>query len=119
MLAKGIDRFVGRAFISLPKGSHNALAISYGVMPAHEGRGYATAAVQLLSEIVLTKGIADFVCAETAIDNQASARVLVKAGFRETAQGLCSTGNESHGVVRRFLRGREPLDSWPISTPDP
>lgn len=55
--------------------------IGYGVAPARRGRGLATAALILALQELRGRGVA-VVTAETSPANPASARVLVKAGFR-------------------------------------
>jgi RimJ/RimL family protein N-acetyltransferase len=61
--------------------------IGYGVAPARRGRGVATRMVLALLPVLAGHGVAR-VRAETAEDNPASARVLVKAGFRDVGRGI-------------------------------
>ena len=59
--------------------------IGYGVAPAAEGRGVATAAVLALVPLLQAKG-ARQITAESSPDNPASGRVLTKAGFMQTGR---------------------------------
>ena len=54
--------------------------IGYGLAPAYEGRGYATAALALLLDDLTKMDICELF-AETSVDNPASQRVLEKNGF--------------------------------------
>ena len=59
--------------------------IGYGVAPAAEGKGMATAALLALLPLLQAKGVQQ-VTAESSPDNPASGRVLTKAGFVQTGQ---------------------------------
>ncbi len=62
------------------------LEIGYGFGREVWGNGYATEAVKALCSHLLTKADVRAVCAETAMGNRASERVLEKAGFMRVAR---------------------------------
>jgi RimJ/RimL family protein N-acetyltransferase len=66
-------------FKSAPK--EGKVEIGYGVAPCCRGRGYATAGVRLLVAHAFASGAVGEIMAETLIDNLASQKVLMKAGF--------------------------------------
>lgn len=57
-------------------------SVMYAIAPEHQGRGYATEALQGL--LVLAFGVLDVPCVEADHfhDNEASGRVLAKLGFK-------------------------------------
>ncbi|MGL4832781.1 MAG: GNAT family N-acetyltransferase, partial [Propionibacteriaceae bacterium] len=55
--------------------------IGYGVIAQVEGQGYATEAVQAVSDYLFTDPVHTGIIAHTAVTNPASARVLSKAGY--------------------------------------
>jgi len=61
--------------------------IGYGVAPVHQGRGYATEAVQALIVWAFAHTEVRRIIAECAPDNTASIRVLTKLGFRTLPRG--------------------------------
>jgi ribosomal-protein-alanine N-acetyltransferase len=58
-----------------------SVEIGYGIVPAYQKRGYATEMVRALTAWALTQPDVSRVRAECRTDNDASMRVLVKAGF--------------------------------------
>jgi GNAT superfamily N-acetyltransferase len=56
--------------------------IGYGIVPSHQGRGYATEAVRAMTSWAKTDATVTTVVAGTDPDNPASQRVLEKVGFR-------------------------------------
>lgn len=56
--------------------------ISYGVVPAYRGRGYATEAAQMLIARALASGGVRTVRAHTMPEHNASTKVLEKCGFK-------------------------------------
>lgn len=66
--------------------------IGYGVGAVCEGRGYGTAGARLLvAEAFSREGIGE-VCAEVAVGNPASRRVVEKAGFSLAGEGVGEDG---------------------------
>jgi RimJ/RimL family protein N-acetyltransferase len=65
-----------------PPGADGIVEISYGIVPAYEGRGYATEAAQMLIAHALTSGSVRTVRAHTLPEHNASTKVLTKCGFK-------------------------------------
>ncbi len=80
----------------------NAVEIGYGILPAYEGRGYTTEAVQAMTRWAFDHENVVFVEAETDPDNKASQRVLEKCGFTPDGAG---------GEGPRFVL-EKPMTSW-------
>jgi RimJ/RimL family protein N-acetyltransferase len=82
----------GLGFKGRPDGG--CVEIGYGLAPSARGQGYAAEAVIALLTVAADHGLSR-VIADTALDNIASQRTLVRAGFR-----LVSTDAElNHYVV--------------------
>jgi len=69
----------GIGFKGRPEGG--SVEIGYGLVPSARGLGYATEAVMALLDVAGEQGVSRVV-ADTALDNVASQRTLVRAGFR-------------------------------------
>ena len=65
-------------------GDDGAVEIGYGINPPHEGKGYATEAVDAMVHWAFRQPGVVRVEAETDPGNAASQRVLAKCGFRPT-----------------------------------
>jgi [ribosomal protein S5]-alanine N-acetyltransferase len=66
------------------KGSPDAdglVEIAYGIVPTHQGRGYATEAAAALVSFAVADGRVRRVIAHTLPEHNASTRVLAKCGF--------------------------------------
>lgn len=74
---------------------NRAVEIGYGILPACEGNGYMTEAVQAMIRWAFAQQDVDFVEAETDPDNRASQRILEKCGFVPTGK----TGEEGPRFV--------------------
>ena len=61
--------------------------LGYGILPAHQGQGYATEAVQSLTDWAFAQDGVFAVTAETEPGNAASQRVLSKAGYLPDGEG--------------------------------
>jgi RimJ/RimL family protein N-acetyltransferase len=66
------------------------IEIGYGLAPSARGQGYAAEAVAALLAMAADHGVST-VIADTTLDNIASQRTLIRAGFR-----LVGTGGELH-----------------------
>ena len=64
--------------------AEGSVEIGYGILPACQGRGYATEAVGAVAAWALSEGNAKCITAETEEDNAASRWVLLKCGFAPT-----------------------------------
>jgi ribosomal-protein-alanine N-acetyltransferase len=89
------------AFKSEPR--NRKLEIGYGVAPARRCRGFATEGVRLLAEEAFSSGLVDEVLAEVSPENEASRRVLEKAGFT-----IYGSGEDDAGPVNRWVKKKEP-----------
>jgi ribosomal-protein-alanine N-acetyltransferase len=78
--------------------------IAYAVQPAHQGKGFATAAARALAGFAFASGAVRCVCAHTLPDAIASQRVLLKSGFEKTAELL----DPQDGPVWRFEKHSTP-----------
>jgi [ribosomal protein S5]-alanine N-acetyltransferase len=76
------------------------IELGYRVSPEHQGRGYATLAVQGLLDIAADSGEVDEVFAHILESNLASARVVQRAGFRLHGPVVDEFGD----IVMRWLR---------------
>ena len=65
-----------------PPDATGMIEIGYSVLPAHQQHGLATEMVQMLIRWACAQEGVRCVEAETAVDNQASVRVLERAGFQ-------------------------------------
>ena len=60
--------------------------IGYGVLPEFQGRGYATEAVEAVTQWALSRPDVRCITTETEANNAASQKVLAKAGFTATGE---------------------------------
>lgn len=84
LIILGRQRAIGMIGFKGPVDTNGQLEIGYGIMPAHQGQGYATEAVREFINWAFSpghKGVTA-VIAETARDNVASQRVLQKCGMQ-------------------------------------
>lgn len=75
-----------------------AVEIGYAVLPQFQRQGYATELVVAMTEWALAQPSVERVTAEVMADNQASLRVLAKAGFEPAGEG------EEPGSLRFVFR---------------
>jgi RimJ/RimL family protein N-acetyltransferase len=94
---------VGSCAFKGPPDAEGIVEIAYGVSEAYRGRGYAKESAVALVGYAFTEGGASVVRAHTKPDNEASARVLVAAGFEKLGEVIDS----EDGLVWRWeLRDR-------------
>ena len=96
------------AFKSAP--TKGRVEIGYGVAPTCCSRGYATAGVKLLIKEAFSSGLIDEVWAETSLSNQASQRVLEKAGF-----SISGSRQNDEGPMTLWSIKKEPNQTSPQS----
>ena len=87
MTLKDSQEYVGDLGFKGPVRNHS-VEIGYGVLPEHEGSGYATEALQAMTQWAFGQKDVVFVEAETDPDNKASQRVLEKCGFVPDGTGV-------------------------------
>ena len=97
IVRKEDSRFVGACGFKTPLGI-NRVEVGYGVSPSPQGRGAASAALKLLTEIALQSGTSE-VLAEIVPNNAASIRVAQKAGFRQVGTRV----DEDNDYVTQWL----------------
>lgn len=80
------DKKVEVGFAGFKGFNHGCPEIGYGIDEGYEGNGYATEAVIALCGWAFCNSDVAAVEAETALDNQASKRVLRKCGFIKSGE---------------------------------
>ena len=90
----------GIGFKGQPDGG--CVEIGYGLAPSARGHGYAAEAVVALLTVAADHGLSR-VIADTTLDNIASQRTLIRAGFR-----LVSTDGELHHYEALLLKVAPP-----------
>lgn len=88
------DQLVGmvEANLAAPGFRAGVANISYGIYPAARGKGYATRAVLLVADYLAEKTDAGVAVIQVHIENEASAAVPVRAGFRRLGERVTSAG---------------------------
>lgn len=92
---------IGSAGFKGPPDSAGIVEIAYGIVPSHEGRGYATEAAEALVDFALGTGDVRLVRAHTLPIENASTHVLLKCGFRHAGEVI----DPEDGPVWRWERG--------------
>jgi [ribosomal protein S5]-alanine N-acetyltransferase len=77
---------IGSAGFKGPPGEEGIVEIGYGIVPAYQGRGHATAAAAGLVAFAFGSGRVRLVRAHTAPTPNASTRVLAKCGFNRIGE---------------------------------
>ena len=94
---------VGHAGFKAPPAADGMVEIAYGVLPDHQGRGYATEAAQALVAFAFGSRRVRVVRAHTLPESNASARVLTKCGFRHVGEVI----DPDDGLVWRWEKHKE------------
>jgi RimJ/RimL family protein N-acetyltransferase len=94
---------IGSAGYKGPPDDEGMVEIAYGIVPAFQGRGYATEAAHALMEFAFDSGRVRLVRAHTAPTPNASTRVLAKCGFTHIGE----VEDPEDGRVWRWERTRE------------
>jgi [ribosomal protein S5]-alanine N-acetyltransferase len=84
VIERGSGLAVGGIGFSGPP-DQGEVEVGYGIVPSRQGRGYATEAVQAMVTMAWAHPSVTAVLAGTDPGNEASQRVLEKAGFRRVA----------------------------------
>jgi RimJ/RimL family protein N-acetyltransferase len=77
---------VGKGGFKGPPGDDGVVEIAYGIVPGHQGKGYATEGARALTAFAFRTGRVSLVRAHTFPDGNASKRVLTKCGFLHMGQ---------------------------------
>ncbi len=94
---------VGKGGFKGPPGADGGVEIAYGVVPDHQGKGYATEAAQALVTYAFSSGQVRVVRAHTIAKSNASTRVLAKCGFRPIGE----VSDPEDGMVWRWEKHNE------------
>ena len=97
------DFVVGQAGFTGPPGADGTVEIAYGIVPEHQGAGYATEAAQALVAFAFSSVRVRVARAHTLPDSHASARVLTKCGFRRIGEVI----DPEDGLVWRWEKHNE------------
>ena len=106
LVHRATDGVIGQAGFKGPP-ADGMVEIAYGVAPEHEGKGYATEAARALTAYALGSGQVRVVRAHTLANDNASARVLVKSGFRLIGE----VTDPEDGLVWRWERNGDAASS--------
>jgi RimJ/RimL family protein N-acetyltransferase len=93
---------IGTAGFKGPPNGEGMVEIGYGIVPAREGRGYATEAAAAIVNFALTDGRVHLVRAHTMPTANASTKVLGKCGFGYVGEVM----DPEDGLVWRWERAR-------------
>ena len=91
---------IGSAGFKGPPDTEGVVEIAYGVVPQHQGKGYATEAARALVEFAFATGQVKRVLAHTLPQPNASTNVLTKCGFRHVGE----INDPEDGLVWRWER---------------
>jgi RimJ/RimL family protein N-acetyltransferase len=91
---------IGTAGFKGPPDREGMVEIAYGIVPDHEGRGYATEAAAALVELAAVSGRVRLIRAHTLPTPNASTRVLAKCGFEHVGEVI----DPEDGPVWRWQR---------------
>jgi len=94
---------VGNTAFVGPPNNAGEVEIAYGVVPAFEGRGFATQAAQALTEFAFGDERVNTVIAHTLTQNNASTHILQKNGFTFSGE----VDHPEDGVIWRWELKRE------------
>ena len=94
------DTVVGLASFKGPPDGDGVVEIAYGIVPSHEGRGYATEAAAALVDFAQRDARVRVVRAHTLAERNASTHVLTKCGFEFFGEVI----DPEDGLVWRWER---------------
>lgn len=86
MVHRASDAVVGSCGYKSPPGPDGIVEIAYGVVPDHQGRGYATEAAKAMVAYAFASGRVRTVRAHTRPEPNASTHVLTKCGFERLGE---------------------------------
>ena len=95
---------IGNVGFKGPPDGEGMVEIAYGIVPAFQGRGYATEAAEAGVAFAFGNGRVRLVRAHTLPMPNASTRVLEKCGFKHTGEVV----DPEDGLVWRWERNKEP-----------
>jgi RimJ/RimL family protein N-acetyltransferase len=98
------DRLIGFCSFNAPPDTAGAVEISYGIVPAYAGRGYATEAARSLLAQAAADDRVQLVRAHTLPEENASTRILRRCGF----QFCGAIEDEVDGTIWRWEKPARP-----------
>ena len=98
LVLRDSDIVVGKSGFKGPPTADGTVEIAYGVVPDHQGKGYATESAQALVAFAFSSGRVRVVRAHTRPERNASTRVLAKCGFRHIGEVI----DPEDGLVWRW-----------------
>lgn len=100
---KASGTVIGAAGFKGPPDANGVVEIAYGIVPAFQGRGYATEAARGMMEFACADPRVRTLRAHTLPQTNASTRVLAKCGFRHLGEVM----DPEDGLVWRWERPAE------------
>ena len=94
---------IGSAGFKGPPDQEGVVEIAYGIVPASEGRGYATEAAAALVTFAFSDNRVRLIRAHTLPTPNASTRVLAKCGFERVGEVV----DPEDGLVWRWQRSKD------------
>jgi len=105
VLLPKVAQVIGSAGFKGPPDGEGVVEVAYAVVPAFEGKGYATGALGELVRFAFNDERVRKLCAHTLPENNASTRVLIKNGFATFGEVV----DPEDGRVWRWERpGKQP-----------
>ena len=102
MVHKASSTVIGSGGYKGPPDAEGVVEIAYGVVPQHQGKGYATEAAEALVEFAFLNSQVKRVRAHTLPQPNASTKVLTKCGFQQIVEIM----DPEDGLVWRWERQR-------------
>ena len=103
LVHRATESVIGKCGFKGPPGPDGAVEIAYGVVPEHQGQGYATEAAEALTLYAFNSGQVRVVRAHTLPERNASTRVLTKCGFQHIGEVI----DPEDGLVWRWERNND------------
>src|SRR3954466_14228562 len=89
---------IGNAGFTGPPDEDGAVEIAYGIVPAHQGHGYATESAEALVAFAQADDRVQTMCAHSLPEHNASTRVLEKCGFERIGE----VNHPTDGLIWRW-----------------
>jgi ribosomal-protein-alanine N-acetyltransferase len=107
MVEQKTNLVIGFAGFKGPPNEAGEVEVAYGVVPGHQGRGYASEATEALVKFAFDSGKVRLVLAHTLPTPNASTKVLTKCGFRHAGE----VTDPVDGLVWRWEREPKPISA--------
>ncbi len=103
---------IGMASFKGPPDADGVVEIAYGVVPAYQGKGFASEAAHALVLFAFASGRVRMIRAHTLPEPNASTRVLMKCGFTRVGELM----DPEDGLVWRWEKYNEVQDGQSITS---